>query len=218
LIGRAAIILQDEQYVRWTGPELLAWLNDGQREIVLHKPNAYVKTAAFVLQAGSKQTLEADAVSLIDIPRNVNGPAVRVVSREILDAHSPGWHTMSPATAIKHYMYNPLDPKVFYVYPPATVSPNPVNVDLVYAGLPADVENLPNATILVEDIYATALVNYMLYRAYSKDAEYAANAALSQGFYGQFMALLGAKLTSETATAPAQALGGFNSNVHATQK
>jgi hypothetical protein len=216
LIDRTAIILQDATNVRWPRTELLIWLNDGQREIALHKPNAYIKNVPTALALGSKQTLPADAISLIDIPRNVNGPAVRVVSREILDAQSPGWHTLTPAAAIKHYMYSPLDPKTYYVYPPATVTPAAISVDLVYAASPTDV--LEGAPILIDDVYATALVNYILYRAYSKDAEYAANAALASGYYGQFMTLLGAKVAAETATAPAQALGGFNPNVPATQK
>jgi hypothetical protein len=71
---------------------------------------------------------------------------------------------------------------------------------------------------LVDDVYATTLINYILYRAYSKDAEYAANGALATAYYGQFMALLGAKVAAEQVTAPAQALGGFNPNVPATQK
>jgi len=72
--------------------------------------------------------------------------------------------------------------------------------------------------ILIDDVYATALVNYMLYRSYSKDAEYAANAAQAQAYYQQFMLLLGAKVTAEGVTAPAQALGAFNPNAPATQK
>jgi hypothetical protein len=216
LIDRVAVLLQDSTNVRWPRPELLNWLNDGERETVLHKPNAYIKNVPVALVLGSKQTLPVDAVSLIDIPRNVNGAAVRVVSREILDAQSPGWHTMQPAAAIKHYMYNPLDPKTFYVYPPATTTPAAISVDLVYAASPADVAE--NAPILVDDVYATALVNYIMYRAYSKDAEYAANAALATAYYGQFMTLLGAKVAAEQVTAPAQALGGFNPNIPATQK
>jgi len=216
LIDRASIILQDATNIRWPRPELLGWLNDGEREIVLHKPNAYIKHVPVALVLGSKQTLPVDAVALIDIPRNVAGPAIRVVSREILDAQSPGWHTQTPVGVIKHYMYSPLDPRTFYVYPPATVTPNPINVDLVYAASPADIAE--NVAILVDDVYATALINYILYRAYSKDAEYAANAALATAYYGQFMTLLGAKVTAETVTAPNQALAGFNPNVPATQK
>lgn len=217
LIDRAGIILQDATNVRWPRPELLGWLNDGEREIVLHKPNAYVKNVPFTLVNGSKQALPADAVALIDIPRNVNGAAVRVVSREILDAQSPGWHTSTPATAIKHYTYSPLDPRTFYVYPPATNTPTVASVDLVYAAAPTDI-TAETAFIWVDDIYATALINYILYRAYSKDAEYAANAALATAYYGQFMTLLGAKVAAETVTSPMQALGGFNPNIPATQK
>jgi hypothetical protein len=194
---------------------LLGWLNDGEREVVLHKPNAYIKNVATPLTTGSKQTLPVDGVSLIDVPRNVNGPAVRVVSREILDAQTPGWHTSTPVLVVKHYVYSPLDPKTFYVYPPSNGSSV---VDLVYAAAPADIAEA--ALILVDDVYATALINYILYRAYSKDAEYAANAAQATAFYQQFMTLLGAKVTAEAITSPAQALavGGFNPNLPASQK
>jgi hypothetical protein len=215
LIDRTAIILQDTTSIRWPRIELLGWLNDGEREIVLHKPNAYIKNVPTSLTSGSKQALPLDGVSLIDVPRNVGGAAIRVVSREILDAQTPNWHITSPAVAIKHYVYSPLDPKTFYVYPPSSGGSS---VDLVYAASPTDI--VEGATILVDDVYATALINYMLYRAYSKDAEYAANAAQATAFYGQFMTLLGAKVTAETVTAPAQALsvGGFNPNIPATQK
>lgn len=215
LIDRTSIILQDATNIRWPRVELLGWLNDGEREIVLNKPNAYIKNVPTPLAAGTKQNLPVDGVSLIDIPRNVGGPAVRVVSREILDAQTPAWHQAVPANTIKHFVYSPLDPKTFYVYPPSSgVS----QVDLVYAASPTDVTE--GSTILVDDVYATALINYMLYRAYSKDAEYAANAAQATAFYGQFMTLLGAKVTAETVTSPAQALGqgGFNPNIPATQK
>lgn len=213
LIDRTSIILQDTTNIRWPRIELLGWLNDGEREIVLHKPNAYIKNVQTPLAAGSKQNLPVDGVSLIDVPRNVAGPAIRVVSREILDAQTPGWHTGIPQVTTKHYVYSPLDPKTFYVYPPSTGTGS---VDLVYAASPADVGEA--STILVDDVYATALINYMLYRAYSKDAEYAANSAQATAFYSAFMALLGAKVTAETVTSPNQALGGFNPNIPASQK
>jgi len=214
LIDRSSIILQDTTNIRWPRPELLGWLNDGEREIVLHKPNAYIKNVATALTSGSKQALPLDGVSLIDVPRNVNGNAIRVVSREILDAQTPGWHTSTPNAVIKHYVYSPLDPKTYYVYPPSTGAGS--NVDLVYAAAPADVSE--GSSILVDDVYATALINYMLYRAYSKDAEYAANATAATAYYQQFMTLLGAKVTAETVTSPNQALGGFNPNLPASQK
>jgi hypothetical protein len=215
LIDRSSIILQDKTNIRWPRDELLGWLNDGQREIVLHKPNAYIKNVAIALTTGSKQALPVDGVSLIDVSRNVNGNAIRVVSREILDAQSPGWHMMAAAVAVKHYVYSPLDPKTYYVYPPSNGGSS---VDLIYAASPSDVAE--GAAILVDDVYATALINYILYRAYSKDAEYAANASQATAFYQQFMALLGAKVTAETITSPAQALGqgGFNPNIPASQK
>jgi hypothetical protein len=212
LIDRTSVILQDTTNIRWPRSELLGWLNDGQREIVLHKPNAYIKNQVITLANGSKQTLPSDGVALIDVPRNQAGNAIRVVSREILDAQIPGWHASASSSVTKHYVYSPLDPKTFYVYPPSSGN----NVDLVYAASPTDIAE--GATILVDDIYATALINYMLFRAYSKDAEYASNKVQADSFYGQFQALLGAKVTAETITAPNQALAAFNPNVPASQK
>jgi hypothetical protein len=142
----------------------------------------------------------------------VGGSAIRVVSREILDAQTPGWHIGIPQPATKHYVYSPLDPR----------RSTSIHRRMVLAAwtlsTPLPSRHRGSIMILVDDVYATALINYMLYRAYSKDAEYAANAAQATAFYQQFMALLGAKVTAETVTAPNQALAGFNPNVPATQK
>ena len=94
-LARAAVLLQDVSNIRWPLPELLDWLNDGQREIVLKKPNASIKNEPFVLAVGTKQTLPADGVQLIDVVRNLPGTAIRIVSREILDAQLPDWHEPS---------------------------------------------------------------------------------------------------------------------------
>jgi hypothetical protein len=205
LISRASILLQDTTNIRWTQDELLGWLNDGQREIVLIKPNACVKNQALPLVAGTKQSLPDDSLSLIDVTRNLGvngttpGPAIRVCSREILDAQLPNWHTLAGNATVKHYMYNPMDVKHFYVYPPQPAT-GTAQVELIYAYSPADIAI--GAAISVDDIYATALVNYVLFRAYSKDTEYAANASLASAYYQAFTALLGAKVGGEQATDP----------------
>src|SRR3546814_10752016 len=51
LITIAQTLLQDATSVRWPRAELLGYLNDGQRETVLLKPEACVTNAAALLTA-----------------------------------------------------------------------------------------------------------------------------------------------------------------------
>lgn len=214
VLTRCAVLLQDPTNIRWPQAELLDWLNDGQREIALYKPNAFVKNLSRPLTAGTKQALPADGVSLVDVVRNMGtngttpGAAVRAVAREILDSQTPNWHAATPATAIKHFVYSVLDPKNFYVYPP---SDGTGQVEVIYAAAPADATLV--GTITLDDIFVTALVNYVLYRAYSKDAEFAANASAAAAYYQAFQGNLAGKAGAEASSNPNAALMPFNPNL-----
>lgn len=173
LIDKAQIVLQDVSGERWDDNELLGWLNDGQRAIVLLKPTSYVVTAAVRLVAGTKQTLPADGVQLFDVVRNMGtngtqpGRAVRLTDRDNLDTRVPNWHSMDPTDEVRHYMASATNPKTFYVYPPNTGNGW---VEEAYGAVPPAVTL--GGTISLDDIYATALIDYMLYRAFSKDTEF----------------------------------------------
>lgn len=214
VLTRCAVLLQDPTNIRWPQSELLDWLNDGQREIALYKPNAFVKNQSKQLSPGTKQALPADGVSLIDVVRNMGtngttpGNAVRAVSREILDSQTPSWHASTAAAAAKHFVYSVLDPKNFYVYPP---NDGTGNVEIIYVAAPADATL--GSTITLDDIFVTALVNYILYRAYSKDAEFAANATAAQAYYQAFQGNLAGKAGAEAASNPNAALMPFNPNL-----
>ncbi|MFM1990231.1 MAG: hypothetical protein RJA99_3188 [Pseudomonadota bacterium] len=216
LLNRAAVVLQDPTNIRWPQSELLDWLNDGQREIALFKPNVFVKNIPVQLVAGTKQALPADGVSLIDVVRNMGtngstpGDAIRVVTREILDAQIKNWHSSTASATAKHYVYTPLDPKTFYVYPPQP-STGMNQVEIIYVASPTDATLV--STITIDDIYMTALLNYILFRAYTKDAEYANNAQLATAYYTQFQAIMQGKTASEVASNPNASLGGFNPNL-----
>ena len=121
LIRRVVETLQDTTSIRWPVAELVRYLNDGQREIIVHRPDAMVTNASVSLASGTKQSLPANGAKLIDVVRNSAGSkrAIRMCAREILDAQSPGWHNLSGVTEIVHFMFDPRDPKVFYIYPPA---------------------------------------------------------------------------------------------------
>ncbi len=212
IIANASTLLQDTTNVRWPTLELLAWLNEGQREIAAVKPNASITHGNIALIGGTKQTLPTGAISLIEIIRNrgssgvSEGNAVRLITREILDAQIPDWHSVTATLVVKHYMYSPLSPRTFYVYPPMSST---AYVEGIYVSAPTDAATVA-ANIGVDDIYAPALLNYVMYRAHSKEAEYTANAALATAYYQTFQAQLGMKVTAESATNPNSMLGNPN--------
>jgi len=214
LIEKASRIIQDQSNIRWPQTEWLADLNDAQREVVLYKPQASVKNVSVLLSAGqTKQSLPSDAIQLIEVVRNMGangttpGESIRITSREVLDAQIPTWHSDANAGGkIKHYTFDSRDQKTFYTYPkaPATAW----YVEAIYSANPTDCTI--GGTIQIDDIYANALLNLMLYRAYSKDAEYAQNAQLAAAYYQAALASLGVKGQNEVAQNPNNALGNPN--------
>lgn len=221
IISRAQTIVQDTTGVRWPYAELLQWLNDGQREVALYKPSATAQNVALTLQQGTLQTIGVGGLALLRVVRNLKTPvgnprigsrAVRIVEREVLDAQHPAWHdpTVFPyEKEVKHFCFDESDPTNFYVFPgndgtgavEAVVSKSPADVTLVSG---ADVNTLASyrLPIQVPDIYANCLLDYVLFRAYSKDADYAGNADRSAVHYGMFTASLGVKLQNEVAQNP----------------
>jgi len=206
LVTKASTLIQDATNIRWPAAELVDWLNDGQREIVMFKPEASIANAAMALTASeTKQTIPATGIMFLDAVRNLGadgltpGRSVRVVSRDVLDSQVPTWHSDANALGyIQHYMFDPRDPRHFYVYPkaPATVW----NIEIVYSVAPATA--VVGGVISIDDIYANAILDYMLYRAYSKDASYAANAQLAAAHYQQFVSGLTGKNQVDAAENP----------------
>ena len=211
LISRAATVVQDTTKVRWQNAEWLDWLNDGQREVAVIRPTACTENEPFTMVTGTRQTLPEAGVMFIDVTRNLSPgtDAVRICSREVLDAQRPGWHgETNTQNKVVHYVYDPRNPKNFYVYTQATAG---WTIELVYSKSP-DAAAL-DGYITLDDIYANALVDYMLYRAYSKDAEYAGNGQRAMNAYSAFQNSLGVKTQNEMTSNPNLTTGGFNPNL-----
>ncbi len=204
IIDRASTILQDDTNVRWTESELLQWFNDGQREIVLHKPDGYTKNESKKLNSGTKQSISPDGIQLVSVVRNMGadgntpGRAVTLIRMDILDTVVPNWHAEAQKTEVKHYMFDDRDPKKFYVYPPADGS---TYLEMIYSASPDIVSDI-NDTITLDDVYSNALLDYILYRAYLKDADFAANNQRATGAYQTFLQSIGQMQQAEYQSDP----------------
>ena len=208
IIRRVVETLQDPTSIRWPVPELVRYLNDGQREIKLHRPDTVRQTGDIALVAGSRQTLPANADKLIEIWHNkASRRAVQMVDRRILDDQTPGWHALPGSADILHYTYDPRVPTEFFVYPPAVggnslvgaFSVNPT--DIVE---PADGSQYTavTGTVAVIDALANCLQDYILARSFMKDSEYAGNSARAQAHYTMFANALGIEVKGTIGVAP----------------
>lgn len=217
VISRVEAILQDTN-IRWPRVELQKWLNESYLSIVLLRPDANAVCATFTCAAGTKQDLTASsggfpsALRLLDITRNVlsssNKKVVRVVARSVLDDQRPSWHSETQSINIQHYTYDPRQPKQFYVYPPAT---NTAELEVVYADAPGshslteaqlDPDGSHAEVIKLDDIYLSPITDWILYRAYSKDAEYGANEQRAAAAFQTFNGAIGTKTQVDAAVSP----------------
>lgn len=183
IIDRASMIIQDLTNVRWPVTELTNWLNDCRRELAVVRPDIFSTMTTVALASGAKQALPAGGLRLMDVPRNTNGSAITVTNRGFLDQQNPTWHQMTASTTIKHFMIDERNPSIFWVYPPATSS---ASVEIVYQSAPTDYSTSSTLSSY-EELYGGAMVDYICYRAFSKDAEYAGNAERAVAHYTQFL-------------------------------
>lgn len=218
------------QFTRWTQRELVSWLNDGQKAIAKYMPSSCARVDAVKLTPGTKQSIEKILAASIKpgdggtasdvyghflqtVVRNMGsdgltpGLAIRVVDREVLDANNPSWHSSS-GTAVTQYTFDPRYPKVFYVSP--GVPSGGLWVEISFLANPVDVASTGNygmdgsdsTKISVDDKYVDDLVNYILARAYMKDAEFAANGNLAQAHAGMFTSSINAQVAALTGVNP----------------
>ena len=208
IVDTVEVILQDPSNIRWSADELLDYLNEAQRTVVLFKPDANSVYTTLTLVLGDRQTIPTDGIRRLDVLRNVNTDptkeqAISQVSRSELDSVHALWHISVSGSAatdvIQHYLYDPMDPQNFYVYPPV-LGGNP-QVILTYAAVPSEITAL-TSSISLPDIYQAALTDYVCYRAYGKDSESASNNALKEQYWAQFMRTLNTQVTVEANTQP----------------
>ncbi len=71
LIEKAGVTLADTEHVRYTTADLLKYLNDGQREIILVKPEASSALTEIGLHPGTLQMIPDDGISFLRLTRNL---------------------------------------------------------------------------------------------------------------------------------------------------
>ena len=205
VLNRANIILVDTTKTRWTYSELLIWYNDAILEIANLRPDSQLLNTDFsVVPNQSKQVLPSDGLRWLDVVYNVaTGLPVTKTERRQLDDQVPNWHKNS-GSQVRTYIFDERDPKTIYVHPQPTTA---TSLQVCYSIAPSPVViasfDTDTTLIQVDDNDINALVDFILYRAYSKDADYAANGERASMHYQAFMQSIGQKTQGDKQNNPA---------------
>lgn len=205
-ISQVRATLVDTTGTRWPNAELLNAYNNAVLAVVNLRPDASTKNIAFTLTPNqSKQDLPSDGLRWMDFLYDVTtGTPIRKTDRRTLDDQIPNWHkTTGPR--VTNWVFDERDPKTAYIYPqPSTAA----DLQAIYSVAPAavDISDFDNdtTTISIDDSYFNAIKEYMLYQAYSKDADYAANAQRAASHYSIFERTLGNKSGVDMALNPSR--------------
>lgn len=191
--------------VRWSNTELLRWITDAQREIVKTKPEAYPVTALFsVVGTQSRQRLDPEAAyRLLRVEANGSvigeddtpqyGAVVRIVERDVFDSFNPSWSVEreldSSPNYFRLYCMDAGDPLAFWLYPVPRSADSQQKVWVIYAGIPAALEDAED-DLSLSDMYIAPVVDYTVYRALAKESR-EANREVAERFLRSFYAALG---------------------------
>lgn len=197
IVERARIVLSDVAGIRWTDPEMLGWINDGRRAIAAVHPEPFnaLCRRTLDLDPGAYQNLSgkaefADMVGFRGVLHNVKadgsiGKAVLLGDMGALDAFRPNWRT-EKSSEVDNWSPDPVNMYAFWIYPHVVGGKLSVNITV----LPSELSALTQVVVPLDSLF-NPLLNYVLHRAYAKDAETAQSLALSASYLALFSSELG---------------------------
>jgi hypothetical protein len=220
LIVEVARLLNDAEpgyeHIRWTRADLLEYLNDAQRQVYLVRPELYAQTDVFALVPGARQGPLPDGCQLQKIIGSAGDAGrARKVDDGLLQAFADtGCAPVSVCGdyRVRGYSFTPQDPQSFFVDPPVPEDGQPYTVALVCQQSPEaitlaqlDDADPRNDRLVTPARMHNALIEWMLYRAYSVDMESAQSFAKQQDHRQHFYAMLGVSEAKERVVAVSQA-------------
>jgi len=202
LITEVRRVIHDESATfRWSDAELIDYCNAGIRQTVTLVPEA--NSTETIHDTGStlisRQALPSGGIKFLKASRNYADDGttpqgvIRYAEKDALDTYAPGWEYDSAAKAdganfFDHYCHDPNEPKIFYLYPaPAAVNKM---LAIVYSAVPTAHTAVGN-TFGLDDEYINATVQYMTYRALTKEGRHTMPSAYQQGLWQNYLVALG---------------------------
>lgn len=153
--------LIDPGFVRWKEGELLNYINQALSMMAMNLPDEFRRSET-VSVTQAEVALPADALVLLSVDA-VNGVAVSEVAVEKLNQLDPGWRQRSgmPSSWVQHVR----EKQRYWLYPAPSEPVDVMHSYSAFAYLNQD-DDLP-----VSDVYQSAVMDFVLHRAYGKDGQ-----------------------------------------------
>ena len=194
IIVQVAGDLRDTGFVRWTKADHYQYITAAKRTLVMIRPDAFSVTVPFCLiPFSTRQQLPSNGVSVIDIVRNMGadgntpGAPVTVTTKAALDESNINWHTDTWTTEVTNFCFDERSNRSLFITPPPA---NGVFVELVYSKLPVPVV-ADTDVIDTDDIFFTVLIDYCLFKAYSRNNDSQGDAEKAKMHLATFLSALG---------------------------
>lgn len=188
VVQRAAELLHDSTHDRWTMANLVDWCNAGIQEALVFRPTAYTEKLAIPLVEGAVQTLPSEHFQFMrplyttkaDSTKGRTPALVDFVSLSMVD---PSWMNGTPNEEVEQVAPDPASAHTFYTYPPQPAATT-ATLEAIVATQPAYVT--PSDDFPLATVFEPAIVDFMLYRAYSMEAEFASEEGRAGMHYNAF--------------------------------
>lgn len=178
IIDRVSRELVDPRNVRWFRSELIQYLSEAVGVIAARQPGLFAKSKDISVTQ-CPISIPDDGFSLLGV-NSIDGISAQYVLIEKLDQMYPRWRLDKGEPNC--WTKSDYDPKHFWIYPQPSSS---VTVSILYA---QDVKITDESgDITIPNIYEGALVDFVMYRAYSRDGENTSEANKAQQHFQSFM-------------------------------
>ncbi|MBL4866405.1 MAG: hypothetical protein JKY67_08520 [Pseudomonadales bacterium] len=199
-------VLNDSKHIVWTQDQVRDWLVDAERVTIAARADAGAVTETVQLIPGTRQELPLGGIKLLTVIRNmgsgsVPGVAIRLVDRGIKDESDPNWHTEAASAVIYEYTFDDRIPAAYFVSPPALAN---TNIQIEYSKEPGPYDFSENPDTTISDIYTPHMIEWALYRCFSRSDENTPDYVRSQAHYQRWGDMLRLKLNSDINVSPKQ--------------
>jgi len=192
------VLLDPSPGVTWLDANLLALINEAERAICALKREAFPVRATVTMAAGTKQTLPADGLSIMDLGTNIaSGRRAVLCNRELMDAAAISFPAATQEIDVQEWTKDDRDPTRFDVIPPNTGAGQ---VTVLYGAIPPAIGAVGSA-INLQDSYESIIKAFVIAQAYSENTD-RADLAKYAAYTAEWKGLLGITSQSQVAVSP----------------
>lgn len=212
IIDEVRRVIHDENSpFRWPDAELLDYINAAHRQTVtlVAAANTIETIEDTLTTRVSRQALPAGGIKFLKVARNYADDgttpqgAVRYVEKDALDTFDPDWEYVTTKADgdnfFEHFCHDSREPTVYFLYPPPVVDNKRLAV--VYSANPVEM-TLVGDTVPLADEYRNATVQYMTYRALTKESRETLPDDYRQELWQNYLTALGLQEQAKERVSP----------------